>query len=257
MRIEHVPLLQIERDLHDIPRGWERFHEYIHTLTGGTGEIVLPIGSMNPMGKEHVARLLDALLALGAEVVATEAAAEAQERLDSVPGEFKLGLVVCDDAQGGWTNRYFTETNTRFGMLSLLKRGWIAPLCWTSEAPSREQVRGAVLAEAYRAAHTLVHGEPVTLTEMMAQEGSAAAFAGLRQAQLDPEELEYSREVLRPYRDTTNFPIAFACLYGDEIAVSVGYPGLGLSPRAGYAVALDEALTLGDPVQTLLHTSLI
>lgn len=242
MQLEFVPLLKIQRDLHNIPRGMERFHEYIRTMTAGTGEIVLPIGPMNPMGKEHVAALLDTLLALGAEELAAAAAAEAQGRLAGVPGQFKLGLVVCDDAQGGWTNRYFTETSYRFNLLNLLKRGWVVPLCWTSEAPSREQVRAAVLAEAYRAAHTLAHGEPKTLAQMMAQEGRAACFAGAADPALDAEELEYSREVIAPHRDTSNFPIAFACLYGDEIAASVGYPPLGLPVRAGYALALADAL---------------
>ncbi len=256
MQLEHVPLLQIQRDLYNIPRGWERFQEYIRTMTGGTSDMVLPLVAMNPMGKEHVGALLDALLALDAEGVAGEAAAEAQRRLASVPGQFKLGLVVCDDAQGGWTNRYFTETNIRFNLLNMLKRGWIAPLYWTSEAPSRDQVRAAVLADVYRAAYTLIHGEPETLAQMMAQEGLAAAFAGERQLGLDPEELEYSRGVIRPHRDTTDFPTAFACLYGDEIAVSVGYPALGLSPRAGYAVALADALAGGvSPDQALLATA--
>jgi len=242
MQLEHVPLLLIQRDLYNIPRGWDRFHEYICTMTGGTGDMVLPLVAMNPMGKEHVGALLDELLVLNAEDLAAEATAEAQRRLVRTPGQFKLGLVVCDDAQGGWTNRYFTETNIRFNLLNVLKRGWIVPLCWTSEAPSREQVRAAVLAEVYRAAYTLLHGGPKTLAQMMAQEGLAAAFAGERQISLDSEELEYSREVIQPHRNTTDFPTAFACLYGDEIAVSVGYPALGLPARAGYAVALADAL---------------
>jgi hypothetical protein len=252
MLLEHVPLLQIQRDLHDIPRGMQRFQEYIRTLTGGTGEIVLPIGAMNPMGKEHVAALLDALLALGGEGTAAAAADEAQGRLARAPGQLKLGLVVCDDAQGGWTNRYFTETSQRFNLLNLLKRGWVAPLCWTSEAPSAERVRAAVLAEAYRAAHTLVHGEPRTLGQMLDQEGRAAVFAGATEPQLDPEELAYSRELIALHRATSNFPTAFACLYGDEIAAASGYSPLGLSPRAGYAVALADALASGRAPEELL-----
>jgi hypothetical protein len=114
MELEQVPLLQIQRDLYTIPRGWERFHEYIRTMTGGTGDMVLPLVAMNPMGKEHVGALLDELLALDAEGVAAGATAEAQQRLVRAPGQSKPGLVVCDDAQGGWTNRYFTETNIRF-----------------------------------------------------------------------------------------------------------------------------------------------
>jgi len=47
--------------------------------------------------------------------------------------------------------------------------------------------------------------------------------------------------VIQPYLDTTDYPTLFACLYGDEAAKSVGYPPLGLSERAGFALALEEA----------------
>ena len=241
MQIEFVPLLQIQRELYNMPRGWERFHEYIRTMTGGTGEIVLPLVAMNPMGKEHVGAALDALIALGAESIGAAATAEAQRRLAHAPRQLKLGLVLADDAQGGWTNRYLSETNTWFNLLNLLKRGWIVPLCWSSEAPAAERVREAVLAEAYRSAYTLVHGPPTTLGQMLAQAGLAAAFAQAQQPSLEPEELAYSRELIAPHRDSSDFPTVFACLYGDEIATSVGYPALGLSPLAGYVVALADA----------------
>jgi hypothetical protein len=83
MQLEHVPLLLIQRDLYNIPRGWDRFHEYICTMTGGTGDMVLPLVAMNPMGKEHVGALLDELLVLNAEDLAAEATAEAQRRDNS------------------------------------------------------------------------------------------------------------------------------------------------------------------------------
>jgi len=64
---------------------------------------------MNPMGKPHVAAVLDKLIALDGEGVAAEAAAEAERRLASVHLDLKVGLVVSDDAMGGWTNRYLSE----------------------------------------------------------------------------------------------------------------------------------------------------
>ena len=75
---------------------------------------------------------------------------------------------------------------------------------------------------------------------MLAQEGQAAAFAGTVQL-LDAEELAYTRAVVTPHLDTTSFPTAFACLYGDDAARAVGYLPLGLSTNAGYAPALDDA----------------
>jgi hypothetical protein len=47
--------------------------------------------------------------------------------------------------------------------------------------------------------------------------------------------------VIRPHLDSDAFPVVFAALYGDEPAVSVGYPPLGLATRVGFALALHDA----------------
>ena len=56
-----------------------------------------------------------------------------------------------------------------------------------------------------------------------------------------------AKEVIAPHLDSTDLPVQFACLYGDAAARSVGYTPMGLSPRAGYAVALDEAAGQSEP----------
>jgi hypothetical protein len=60
---------------------------------------------MNPMGKGHVAALLDELLALDADGAAALALEDAATRLADESGECKVALVVADDLMGGWTNR--------------------------------------------------------------------------------------------------------------------------------------------------------
>jgi hypothetical protein len=78
-----------------------------------------------------------------------------------------------------------------------------------------------------------------TLGEIMAQEGAAAAFAGT-QPHLDADDLEYSRQVLQPLLHESAYPICMAALYGDEAARTLGYEPLGLSDRAGLAVAVAD-----------------
>ena len=80
MKLDYVPLLRIQRDLHDIPRGPERFRQYLRTILkkDGTDVALPPLVLMNPMGRDHVAARLDALLALDADGVAARAAADAQ-----------------------------------------------------------------------------------------------------------------------------------------------------------------------------------
>jgi hypothetical protein len=241
MKLDLLPLLQIQRSLYDIPRGWTRFQAYLDTMIGGSDDIVLPLVGMNPMGKEHVAVMLDALIAFDAEAIASAALVEATQRLAGAPGQLQVALVATDDAQGGWTNRYFTEMQLRFDSTRLLARGWAVVPIWTSETWSVAKVREEVLATAYRSAYLQQYGVPKTLQQMLTQEGLVAVFAGAGQPTLDPDDLDYTREVMRPYRDSTHYPTIFTCLYGDEAARSVGYPALGLSPHAGYALARAEA----------------
>jgi hypothetical protein len=245
MNLTLLPLLRTQRDLHAIPRGMERFRAYLATMTEGTDDIVLPITGMNPVGKEHVAALLDNLLSADAEGVASAAMQEAATRLVDIPGERQVALVVIDDVQGGWTNRYFTEIPPPMqGARPSAKRRalrWALVPIWTSEPWPTHAIRAAVLAAIYRSAFVAHVGFPETLGEIMTVEGAAALFAGIQSPRLDPEDLAYTAEVLRAYRDTRDYPTIFTCLFGDQAARSVGYPPLGLSPRAGLALAHEEA----------------
>jgi hypothetical protein len=231
-----------------------RFRRYLEALTGGTDDVVLPIGVANPMAREHAVARLDELLALGAEEVGAQAAAEADARLRSQPGtiEIKAALVLADDLGGGWTNRYTTEASVRFPGRGALKRPFATALVWTSEpTPTAEVIRQEVLAAIYRVAYQQCHGLPTTLQAMLDQEGLAAVFADTRPA-LGPAELERVRRIIGPRIEGASYPTAFACLYGDEAAEQLGYPRLGLPPRAGFLMALADALDHGhDPLAAL------
>jgi len=133
MNLSFVPLLQVQRDLYAMPRGMERFREYIRTMVDvETGDLALPLVAMNPMGQDHVPALIDAYLALGAEGVAADAvagAARVVERDSPNPTCYRISLVVSDDLKGGWTNRYASEFAHRFESIALTKRGWLVGCC--------------------------------------------------------------------------------------------------------------------------------
>ena len=94
MPLSFLPLLQIQRDIYAMPRGMERFREYIKTMTNPeTGDLAVPLVTMNPMGKDHVPALIDEYLALDAEGVARSAIAGIDA---SLAREYKVGLVVSD-----------------------------------------------------------------------------------------------------------------------------------------------------------------
>ena len=111
-------------------------------------------------------------------------------------------------------------------------------LLWTSEPASAQNVRDAVLTSIYRAEYLHTHAAPVTLGEMLDQEGHAMWRAGCTTPQLDDDDLAYTRSVIEPLRGATDRATVIACLFGDAAAKALGYPPQGLSDRAGLALAL-------------------
>ena len=248
MNIEYVRLFQVQRDLHAIPRGMGRFRQYLRTISPDGSNLELPsLGIMNPMGKDHVTALLDALLAMDADGIAARAVAEAAAELADEPGEFKATLVIADDLMGGWTNRYATEFNLRFPAQVFprrprwLKHDWITGLLWSSEPASERAVREGILTAIYRMAYFQGHGVARTLRDMLVQEGHVMARAGCAGPVLDAEDIEYTRQVLIPYLDANDMRTCIECLFGDAAGRTLGFTPRGLSPWAGLALALHDA----------------
>jgi len=250
MKLDYIPLLRLQRELHGLPRNRERFRQYLRTVLNrdGTGVELPSLVMMNPMGKDHVTALLDALLALDADGVAERAAAEASARLADAPGDFKASLVVVDDLKGGWTNRYATEFTVRFQSGPPLeqlprwtKHFWVNGILWSSEAATERAVREAMLTAVYRIAYVQRHGPARTLRDMLAQEGYVMATAGCTGPVLDAEDIAYTREVLMPYLDAADMRTAIECLFGDAAGHTLGFTPRGLSPWAGLGLALHDA----------------
>jgi hypothetical protein len=253
MKVIYLPVLGTLRELYTQPRDMRRFHEYIGKLTGGPGDVVLPIGVANPMAKEHAVARIDELLALDAEAIGAAAATAAAQRLARVPSdvEIKAAVVLADDIGGGWTNRFTTEASVRFPSRGALKRPFATALVWTSEPSTVESIRREVLSAIYRVAHQQRHGLPATLAAMLTQEGLAGVFARA-QPNLAGAELAAARRIIAQVGPSPTYPTAFACLYGDAAAAQLGYQPLGLPARAGFDVALADALErCVDPVAEL------
>jgi hypothetical protein len=243
MDLEYVPLLSLQRELYEIPRGRDRFEAYLTAMLNETRDDVrlAPLGVMNPMAREHVAARLDEWLALDTDAIGAEALAEVSGRLNDVPGAFRIGLVIADDARGGWTNRYAVTYANAFEDDATRKRHWLSALLWSSEPASTQAARESVLLSVFRAVHIQRHGPTKTLRDRLAQEGYALAMAGCDGPTLDPDDLEYTRDILAPLLDAEDRRTGIECLYGDRAARSLGLTPRGLSDDAGLALALAEA----------------
>jgi hypothetical protein len=203
MRLDYVPLLRVQRELHAIPRDEKvdgvprRFLEYLRTIADrdGAGLDLPPLVGVNPMAKDHVTAVLDALLALDADGVAARATAEAAAALADVPGEARATLLVYDDWMG-WANRAPYEFDLRFRsgppperLPRWAKHFWVTGVLWGSEPATERAVREAVLTAAHRVAYVHRRGPARTLRDVLAQEGHVMAAwtrAGRRSSPRSP-----------------------------------------------------------------------
>jgi hypothetical protein len=248
MKIEYLPTLKTMREVYELPRTMERFQEYLRVATGGTDDIAMPILSFNPMAKEDAIAKLDALLAMGAEDIAAEAAAEAEQRLVSLDWELKAGLEMADDIGGAWSQRYTSDAARRMPPKVDFRRPFVTGVVYVSEPPTEAAIRQEMLSALYRAVYLREVGLPKTLGDLLRQEGLAGRFAGAAPS-LSGDELTTARERIAPYLGSDRYPEIFASFYGDEAAESVGYPRLSLPSWAGLTVAIADAME--DPVAAL------
>ena len=247
MRLTVHPILPELRALYNVGElySMERFRAYT-TLASGGPEL-LPLGDFSPMGRRQP-DYLDALLEIDAEGMAAKDAQEIGTDLNDVQADLRLILVVVDQPQNGWTQRWLTDAAWRFGPEKVPQqtpeRRWVTVQLWTQVPPTpaylRSQLRGAVM----RAVWRMKHGLPVTLADHLAQEGAALRFGGGLFAgeplTLESDERSYTRQVLEPLLASDHWPTIFAALYGDEAAREVGFPPLGLSALAGLGLAAVE-----------------
>lgn len=243
MNVELIPLLELARELYAVPHGRKRFEQYLRTMINERRDELrlAPLVIMNPMAREHVTALIGNLLAIEAEGVAADAIRAALPSLAETPGDFRLGLVVADDARGGWTNRYDYEYCLRFAERPAAQHDWLAGVLWSSEPASAQAVREAALTAVFRAAYVARHGVAGDLEQMLRQEGTVMMQAGCRGPVLDDDDLAYTRELLAPHLQSTGKRIAIECLFGDLAARSLGLTPRGLSLWAGLALALHDA----------------
>ncbi len=262
MKVTLTPILEDLRALYTIADRLERFDAYV-SLSSGTsrggkktrGEH-LPLGTFSPMG-ERQAAYLDGLVALKAERLAQTTASEVAADFAALPDRFRLMLVVADVPHNGWTQRQLSDAEWRFtlkndtrpkGTPSAEFDRWVSVLLWTDTEATETYVKREIRGALYRALHRRYVGPPETLAQMMQQEGRVLSYAGYT-PELAADELAYSREVIAPHLQKSDFPTCFAALYGDEAARAAGYEALGLTANAGFELALHKAS--GSPVNIL------
>ena len=179
-----------------------------------------PIAGYNPMTSKDVASTIAALLAIDAEAVVAEAAGD------------DVVLFVTVATPGMWTDRVSTEVHHRLGPPT----GQV--LLWTGEDTSVETVRREAVAQAAR----LRHGPVRTVRDAARREGRAYALAGMTGALH-----ELVADAIDVVGDDEGLGTMAALLYGDDVAVQLGWTPLGLPWLAGYDHAIATAAAQAQP----------
>jgi len=183
--------------------------------------------------------------------------------------ELSMGLVLADDALGGWTDRVDVEFKNVFQTEKLLKRGWVEALLWSSDLDDdgesnvdnhyRDKAKLAVELALHRVAYQRSRFGPTTarvggigtLGDMLAQESWVwnqhykhnpnQYDDNLRNGTITTSKKKESAiQLLHQYEDATvdnDFPTIVAMYFGDEAAEARGYPVMGMSDTSGRAVS--------------------
>lgn len=226
MRAEVVPTLEVMRDVYALAReggpASPRFMRYLAIVREREGS---GLEAFNPMAGAPAAETVEALLALGAERVAREAAA-------AVHGDGAVRLAVVVASPGLWTDREVTEAEWR---LAPRRHDPARVLLWAGEPVDAEVVRAAAAGEAARVAF----GPAATVRAALERERVAAAAAGSPGREpLGAAERAAVEAVLAERGGSDAVADVLAVVYGDALAVRLGHPALGLADRAGLRWAL-------------------
>ena len=240
MRLVLLPLIDTMLEYYNLPRGFERFREYISLLTGGTGDdMKLPIGGFNPMGKEHATEKLMELKNLDAENYISEILDEMNSEFanDDQAIEYKVSISLADDLKGGWTNRFTTDYQHKFNTTAFIKRRFITVQFWTSDTLTKELIEFRTEESIYRLIYQLKFPKQETLEEHIRQEAFVNDKINLF-SEIQLGDINHYKKFYKEHRDSKDYPVIFNFLYGDKAAESLGYIPIGIKDDfAGFWIA--------------------
>jgi hypothetical protein len=235
MTFQLLPTIEIMLDLYEKPRDIERFQEYLKVLQGDTkGDLALPIGNFNPMAKEQLILKLRELKTLKAEQIMVDVLSEINLQIspNKQPSTFKVALNLSDDLQGGWTNRFTSDYDSKFKINALVKRQLCTPIFWSSEIFSEEKIKHRIAEYVFRTIYWLDNPKPKTLKEHLEQEQFVAQKTGFTKDKGDFMEL---KDFYQQHQDSDNYLLIFNFLYGDNVSKSLAFPCFGIEkPLTGF-----------------------
>ena len=235
MTFHPLPTIQPMLNLYEKPRTDERFQAYLKLLKGDTkGDLVLPIGGYNPMAKDGLILKLKELQTLKAEQIMAEVLSEINLQYSNHknPQTFKVALNLSDDLQGGWTNRFTSDYDSKFKINALVNRQFCTPFFWSSEEFSEEKIRQRIAEYVFRTIYWLENPKPKTLKEHIEQEQFITQKTGNTKFEGSFTDLV---KLYQEHQYSENYHLIFNFFYGNKASESLAFPIFGIEDNvAGF-----------------------
>jgi hypothetical protein len=196
----------------------------------------------NPMAGDAALLAVQQLLSMDAEHLARESAARVVNLCEYAA---PVTLAIAVRSRGLWTDRVATEVDERVtGKPRTPNRGVVN--VWSREVFTSEDIVRETVAETVRVMWHALHGVADTLSRVLTCEGLAYALhhpsSTLRPYEpLSPEEVVAVAEAIDVLGDSRQPGDIAGVLYGDDVAVEMGYTPLGLPGHMGYRWAVQQA----------------
>jgi hypothetical protein len=227
---ELLPIIDIMIDLYEQPRSFERFEAYLKMLQGNTkGDLAMPISGFNPMAKEHLLAKLKELKTIEIEQIIREKLNDWNSNNSSKnsSSKFKVAINLADDLQGGWTNRFTSDYDSKFRFNGLFSRNFCTPFFWTSECFTEDMIRERVLSYILRTIYWQKSPQPMTLLAHLEQEIFVAKQINT-QSQFRKSDFKELHHFFQKNQTSEQYHLIFNFFYGDKASASLAFPTYGI-----------------------------
>lgn len=259
-RVRIAPTLAGMQSLYQLARDGgvksDRFTSYLEHAPTDFG-----FAAYNPMAGVAALESVQQLMACDAEGVALATAQQVAALCDY---DDELTLAVAVRSAGMWTHRIATEVDERAaGKMSPRGHGIVS--LWSREECSVPDVARETAAETVRVMWSAIHGAADTVQRLLQREGLAYAIASQfstsspYDGDLSQEETVAVLDALQILGESRASSDMAGVLFGDSVAVTMGWSPPGVPHNAGYKWAIARAThdLVGSAAATLLRADVI
>lgn len=238
MEFELIPVLEKIKDLYKLPLA-KRFDHYLFLLQGESKQdMILPISGFNPLAKQLGKDKLNDLISLQAEAIAKNMIDNTNaKKLGPENLKVQVALNLIDNIDGAWSNFYTTDYKSKFDIADLVKRNFCTACFWTSEDVNIDLIKSRVQEYLLRYIHTVLHGLPETLDDMLKQEVFVASLQHDEKKMPSPIELDKITTFYDKHQTSSEYDLIFNFFYGDKASETLSQKCYGFSKNTGFNYA--------------------